>query len=277
VFVGLDVSNGHLDARVRPAGEPFRVPNTDDGIATLLARISPLAPAEVVGEATGRLAKTDRLDAGVLAPFARAVDPPVRPPPAADTQRLQAVVGRRQLIHLRAMAGNRLDTAAAGVANDIRRHVAWLDQRIARADDELAAAIAASPVWRARDDLPRQVPGIGPATSRAPIADRPELGTPCGKRIAALVGVAPAAHDSGWPRGKRHIAGGRAGVRSALDMACLSAIRFNPVRRAFYRRLRQAGKTGQVALVAAMRKRLAILDAMVRDHRPGTPAAAEHA
>ena len=311
VFVGIDVSKSHLDVHVRPTGQAFRVPNTDDGIATLLATVSPLAPAKVVAEATGQLeaplaaacalaglplalvnprqvrrfaealnllAKTDRLDAGVLAHFADAVAPPVRPLPDADTHQLQAIVGRRrQLIDMRTMEVNRLDTAAAAVAKGIREHVAWLDRRIARVDDELAAAIAASPVWRARDDLLRQVPGIGPATSRVLIADLPELGTLCGKRIAALVGVAPVAHDSGRQRGKRHIAGGRAGVRSALYMACLSAIRFNPVLRVFYRRLRQAGKTGKVALVAAMRKLLVILNAMVRDHRPWTPAAAENA
>ena len=311
VCVGIDVSKSHLDVHVRPAGESFRVPNTDDGIATLLARVCPLAPAKVVAEATGQLeaplaaaaalaglplalvnprqvrrfaealsllAKTDRLDAAVLALFAERIDPPVRPLADADTQRLQAVVARRrQLIDMRTMEVNRLDTAAVGVAKGIREHVAWLDKRIARADDELAAAIAASPVWRARDDLLRGVPGIGPATARVLIADLPELGTLDGKRIAALVGVAPVARDSGRQRGKRHIAGGRAGVRSALYMACLSAIRFNPVLRAFYRRLRQAGKAGKVALVAAMRKLLVILNAMVRDHRPWSPAAAENA
>lgn len=311
VFVGVDVSKHHLDVHLRPTGESFRVPNTDDGIASLLARISPLAPAKVVAEATGKLeaplaatcalgglpfalvnprqvrrfadalgllAKTDRLDAGVLAHFAQAVDPPVRPLPDADTQALQAIVARRrQLIDFRTAEVNRLGTAATAVAKGIREHITYLDRRIARLDDELAAAIAASPMWRARDDLLRGVPGIGPTTSRVLIADLPELGTLDGKRIAALVGVAPVAKDSGRQRGKRHIAGGRAGVRSALYMACLSAIRFNPVLRAFYRRLRQAGKTGKVALVAAMRKLLVILNAMVRDHRPWSPVAAENA
>lgn len=306
VFVGIDVSKHHLDVHVRPTGDAFRVPNTDDGIAALLARISPLAPARMVAEATGKLeaplaaacalaglplalvnprqvrrfadalgllAKTDRLDAGVLAHFAQAVNPPVRPLPDADTLRLQAVVARRrQLIDMRTMETNRLGTAAPSVAKGIREHVAYLDRRIARADDELAAAIAASPVWRATDDLLRGVPGIGPTTARVLIAEAPELGTLSGKQIAALVGVAPVAKDSGRQRGKRHIAGGRAGVRSALYMACLSAIRFNPVLRVFYRRLRSAGKTGKVALVATMRKLIVILNAMVRDQRPWTPA-----
>ena len=307
MFVGIDVSKSHLDVHVRPTGESFRVPNSDDGIATLLARISPLAPAKVVAEATGKLeaplaatcalgglplalvnprqvrrfadalgllAKTDRLDAGVLAHFAQAVDPPVRPLADADTQALQAIVARRrQLIDMRTMETNRLGTAAARVAKGIREHVAYLNRRIGRVDDELAAAIAASPVWRARDDLSRGVPGIGAATARVLIAELPELGTLCGKRMAALVGVAPVAKDSGRQRGTRHIAGGRAGVRSALYMACLSAIRYNPVLRAFYRRLRQSGKTGKVALVAAMRKLLVILNAMVRDQKPWAPAA----
>jgi transposase len=305
-FVGVDVSKHHLDVHVRPTGESFRVPNTDDGIAALLARITPLAPARIVAEATGRLeaplaaacalaalplalvnprqvrrfaealnrlAKTDRLDAAVLAEFAERIDPPARPRPGADAQRLQEVVARRrQLIDMRTMEVNRLGTAAAGVAKGIREHVAWLDRRIARADDELAAAIAASPVWRAADDLLRGVPGIGPATARVLIAELPELGTLSGKRVAALVGVAPMARDSGRQRGKRHIAGGRAGVRSALYMACLSAVRFNPLLRAFYRRLRQAGKAGKVALVAAMRKLLVILNAMVRDQQVWAPA-----
>ena len=305
-FVGIDVSKDHLDVHVRPTGEAFRLPNTDDGIATLLARVSPLAPAKVVAEATGQLeaplaaacalaglplalvnprqvrrfaealhllAKTDRLDAAVLAQFAERIDPPVRPLADADTQALQAIVARRrQLIDMRTMETNRLGTAAARVAKDVREHVAYLDKRIGRADAELAAAIAASPVWRATDDLLQGVPGIGPATARVLIAELPELGTLTGKRVAALVGVAPVAKDSGRQRGRRHIAGGRAGVRSALYMACLSAIRFNPVLRAFYRRLRQAGKVGKVALVAAMRKLLVILNAMVRDQKPWSPA-----
>lgn len=305
-FVGIDVSKHHLDVHVRPTGESFRLPNTDDGIATLLARVSPLAPAKVVAEATGQLeaplaaacalagwplalvnprqvrrfaealgllAKTDRLDAAVLAEFAERIDPPVRPLPDADTQALQAIVARRrQLIDMRTMEVNRLGTAAPAVAKGVREHVAWLDKRIARADGELAAAVAASPVWRATDDLLQGVPGIGPATPRVLIAELPELGTLSGKQMAALVGVAPVAKDSGRQRGKRHIAGGRGGVRSALYMACLSAIRVNPVLRAFYRRLRQAGKVGKVALVAAMRKLLVILNAMIRDHKPWTPA-----
>jgi transposase len=304
--VGIDVSKHHLDVHVRPTGEAFRLPNTDAGIAALLARVSPLAPAKVVAEATGKLeaplaaacalaglplalvnprqvrrfaealnllAKTDRLDAAVLAHFADAVSPPVRPLPDADTQQLQAVVARRrQLIDMRTMEANRLGLATGAVAKGIREHIAWLDKRIARADDGLAAAVAASPVWRATDDLLRGVPGVGPATARTLIAELPELGTLTGKRIAALVGVAPVASDSGQRRGKRHIAGGRGGVRAALYMACLSAVRYNPVLRDFYRRLRQGGKAGKVALVAAMRKLLVILNAMVRDRRPWEPA-----
>jgi transposase len=305
-FVGIDVGKDHLDVHLRPTAEAFRVPNTDAGIAALVARLTPLAPAKVVAEATGgyeaplaaalalaalplalvnprqvrrfaqatgRLAKTDALDAGVLAHFAQAVDPPVRPLPDADTQRLQQLVARRrQLIDMRTMEANRQDTAPPAVLKDIRDHLSWLDRRIGRADDALAAAIAASPVWRATDDLLRGVPGVGPATARTLIAELPELGTLSAKRIAALVGVAPVAHDSGRQRGVRHIAGGRGGVRALLYMACLSAVRFNPVLRAFYRRLRSAGKAGKVALVATMRKLLVILNAMIRDRRPWEPA-----
>lgn len=307
-FAGIDVSKDHLDIHLRPSGQAFRVPNTPEGIAALVVRLTPLALTRVAAEATGgletplaaalalagvplalvnprqvrrfaqafgRLAKTDRADAAALAHFAEVVDSPIRPLPDADTQRLQALVTRRrQLIDMRTMEANRLATAPSPVANDVREHIAWLDRRVGRADAELAAAIAASPVWRATDDLLRGVPGIGPATARTVLAELPELGTLSGKRIAALVGVAPMAHDSGRHRGARHISGGRAGVRSALDMACLSAVRYNPVVKAFYDRLIDAGKAVKVAQVAAMRKRRIVLNAMVRDQQPWNPATA---
>jgi transposase len=283
------------------------VANTDDGIAALVARLTAAPPALVVleatggyehpaaaalaaagvavavvnprqtrrfAEATGRLAKTDRLDAAALAHFAEAVNPPARPLPDADTAALAALADRRrQLIGMRTAEINRLPHAPPAVARDIRDHVAWLDRRIDRADRDLAAAVEASPVWRAKDDLLRGVPGIGPVVSRTLLTELPELGTLSAKRVAALVGVAPVARDSGRHRGTRAIAGGRAGVRSALYMACLSAVRYNPAVRAFYSRLRAAGKAVKVAQVAAMRKLLVILNAMVRDHRPWDPAA----
>jgi transposase len=307
-FVGIDVSKDHLDVHVRPTGEAFRLANDEPGIAAAVARVAAAAPAVVVleatggyeapaaaalaaaglpvavvnprqarrfAEATGRLAKTDRLDAAALAHFAEAVRPPARPLPDADLQTLAALVARRrQLIDMRTAEQNRLPLAAPAVAKDIRAHVAWLDRRIAAAGRELAAAVEASPAWRAKDDLPRSVPGVGPVVSCTLLAELPELGTLSGRRIAALAGVAPVARDSGRHAGARRIAGGRAGARAALYMACLSAVRYNPVLRAVYRRLRAAGKAAKVAQVAAMRKLLVTLNAMVRDNKRWDPASA---
>ena len=308
MFAGIDVSKDHLDVHLRPTGEAFRAANDEPGIAALAARLAaagltlvvleatggyeaPLAaalaaaglPLAVVNprqvrrfaEATGRLAKTDALDAAVLAHFADAVRPPVRPLPDADTVALAALVGRRrQLIDMRTAESNRLALAPAAVARGIRDHIAWLDRQLDRADRDLRAAVEASPVWRATDDLLRSVPGIGPAVSRTLLSELPELGALSGRRIAALVGVAPVARDSGRHRGERAVAGGRAVVRSALYMAVLSAARYNPTVRAFYARLRAAGKAVKVAQVAAMRKLLVILNAMVRDNRRWDPAVA---
>jgi len=306
MFAGIDVSKDHLDLHVRPTGEAARFPNDPDGIAALAGRLAAVAPALVVleatggyehpaaaalaaaglpvavvnprqarrfAEATGRLAKTDRLDAAALAHFAEAVNPPARPLPDADAVALAALLTRRrQLIGMRTAEVNRLDTAPPAVARGIRDHVAWLDRQLDRVDRDLGAAIEASPVWRATDDLLRGVPGVGPVVSRTLLTELPELGRLSARRIAALVGVAPVARDSGRHRGARAIAGGRAGVRSALYMAILSAVRYNPAVRAFYARLRAIGKAVKVAQVAAMRKLLVILNAMVRDNRPWDPA-----
>lgn len=307
MFAGIDVSQDHLDYHLRPTGEAGRVARDEAGLAHLAARLvtgrptlvvleatggyeAPVAaalaaaglPVAVVNprqvrrfaEATGRLAKTDRLDAAALAHFADAVRPPARPLPEADAQALAALVARRrQLIDMRTAEQNRLGLAAPAVARGVRDHIAWLDRQIGRVDREVAAAVQASPVWRAKDDLLRSVPGIGPVVSRTLLTELPELGTLSAKRIAALVGVAPVARDSGRHRGVRAIAGGRAGVRSALYMAGLSAVRFNPALRAFYTHLREVGKKAvKVAQVAVMRKLLVILNAMVRDNRPWEPA-----
>jgi transposase len=306
MFAGIDVSKDHLDVHLRPTGEAARHASDEAGIAAVVARLAAAGPHLVVVEATGgfeaplaaalalaglpvavvnprqvrdfarstgRLAKTDRLDAAVLAHFADAVRPDPRPLPDADTAALAVLVGRRrQLIEMRTAERNRLALAAPAAAAGIRRHVAWLDRELARLDGELAAAIAASPAWRARDDLLRSAPGVGPVVSRVLVAEVPELGALSGKQIAALVGVAPVARESGRWSGARSIAGGRAGVRSALYMAVLSASRYNPAIRAFSERLRAAGKAVKVAQVAAMRKLLVILNAMVRDNKPWDPA-----
>ena len=306
MFAGIDVAKDHLDLHVRPTGEAVRVANDEPGVATLVERLAAAGLTLVVVEATGgyeaplvaalaaarlpvvvanprqvrdfakstgRLAKTDRLDAAVLAHFADAVRPPVRPlPDAAAVALADLLARRRQLIEMRTAELNRLALAAPAIARGIRAHVAWLDRQVRHADAALAAAIEASPVWRAKDDLLRSVPGIGPTVSRTLLSELPELGSLSGRRVAALVGVAPVARDSGRRAGARAIAGGRAGVRSALYMAVLSAVRYNPAVRAFYVRLRTAGKAIKVAQVAAMRKLLVMVNAMVRDDRRWDPA-----
>jgi transposase len=305
-FVGIDVSKDHRDAHLRPAGEAFRVANDEAGIAALAGRLAAATTTLVVVEATGgyeapvvavlavaglpvavvnprqvrqfaaatsRLAKTDRIDAAVLAHFADAVRPDPRPVPDADTAALAALVGRRrQLIRIRTAEANRLGVALPVAVPGLRRHIGWLDRELDRLDGELAAAIPARPVWRARDGLRRTAPGVGPVVSRVLVAEVPELGTLSGKQIAALIGLAPVARESGRWSGTRSIAGGRAGVRAALYMAILSATRYNPAIRAFYARLVAAGKAAKVAQVAAMRKLVVILNAMVRDNKPWDPA-----
>ena len=305
-FVGIDVSKDHLDVHVRPDGTAFRNSTDPAGLASVVARLLDAHPDRVVleatggyeaplvaalaaaglpvvvvnprqvrrfAEATGQLAKTDTLDAAVLAHFAEAIRPEVRPLPDEATAALAALVTRRrQLIEMRTAEVNRSGVAPAAVARGIREHIAWLDRQLGRVDGELTAAIQASPVWRVAEDLLRSVPGVGPVVSRTILSELPEIGTLSGKRIAALVGVAPVARDSGRKSGTRSIAGGRAGVRCGLYMAILSAVRYNPVIRAFYRRLREAGKAVKVAQVAAMRKLLTILNAMVRDNRRWDPA-----
>lgn len=304
-FVGIDVSKGHLDLHARSNGLAARYANDAAGITQLVARVAQLTPERVVLEATGgfeapvaaalagaglpavvvnprqvrdfakatgRLAKTDAIDAAVLAHFAEAIRPEVRPLPDADARALAALVDRRrQLIEMRTAEANRLGLASGRVAASLRSHIAYLSGQLDEVDRELAELIEASPLWRAKDDLLQSVPGIGPVVSRVLVSELPELGALSAKRIASLVGVAPMSRDSGRSAGVRSIAGGRAGVRSGLYMAILSAVRYNEPIRKFYRRLREAGKAIKVAQVAAMRKLLVILNAMVRDNRPWDP------
>jgi transposase len=215
--------------------------------------------------ATGRLAKTDAIDAQVLAQFAQAVQPPLRPLPDADTQQLNALVTRRhQLVEMLAAEKNRLAQAAKSVRIDIQEHIRWLERRLIDLDRDLAATVHESPIWRETDNLLQSAPGVGPVLSTTLLANLPELGRLNGKQIAALVGVAPLNRDSGRFRGKRTIWGGRARVRTALYMGTLVATRYNPVIRPFYQRLLAAGKPKKVALTACMRKLVTILNAMVR-------------
>jgi transposase len=216
-------------------------------------------------KATGQLAKTDRLDAQLIARFAERVHPEPRPLPDAVMQQLEALITRRrQLLDMITAEGNRLEHAAAPIRREITRHIRWLERRIAAVDRDLDDTIQKSPAWRAKEDLLRTVPGIGPVVSRTLLADLPELGRLNRKQIAALVGVAPLARDSRTLRGKRVVWGGRAPVRAVLHMGALVATRRNPALRAFYRRLLGAGKPKKVALIACMRKLLTILNAMMR-------------
>jgi transposase len=297
-FVGIDVSRDRLDVAVRPSGDAWSVANDDAGIAALVARLGPLTPTGIVVEATGgleaavaaalaeaglpvavvnprqardfaratgQLAKTDALDARMLAHFAEAIRPHLRPLPDVEQQRLAAVLTRRQqVVEMLVAERQRLSRAVPVVRERVAAHVAWLAEELDRLDGELAAAIQASPVWRARDDLLQSVPGVGPVLSRTLLAELPELGQLDRRRIAALVGVAPVTRESGRLRGRRGIWGGRAHVRRVLYMAAVVAVRWNPTIRAFHNRLVAAGKPPKVALVACMHKLLTILDAMVR-------------
>ncbi len=224
---------------------------------------------------TGQLAKTDRLDAAVLALFAERVQPALRPlADGATTELADLVTRRRQLQDMLTQEKNRLGLARARVRRDVQAHIRWLEKRVKETDDDLRQAIEASPVWRVKEDLLRSVPGIGPVVARTLLALLPELGQLDRKQIAALVGVAPLARDSGQWRGRRVIWGGRATVRRVLYMAALVASRRNPVLRAFYTRLCDAGKPAKVALVACMRKLLTILNAMLATGTPWQPATA---
>jgi len=311
-FVGIDVSKDFLDLHARPTGEAVRAANDPDGVASIATRAVALGAALVAIEATGgyehpvaaalaaagvpvavvnprqvrdfagatgRLAKTDALDAAVLAHFAEAVRPDPRPLPDADTRRLAELLDRRrQLSGMRTMESNRLAQATdRAVRRDIEDHLRWLDGRMDRADRDLAAAVEASPVWRANDDLLRSIKGIGPVVSRTLLAEFPELGTLTRQQVAALAGVAPVNRDSGRRAGRRFIAGGRAGVRTAVFQAALSARRHNPPLKAFADRLAAKGKAAKVVLIAVARKLLVIANAVLRDRRPWvgiTPAVA---
>jgi transposase len=302
VTVGIDVAKAHLDVAVRPSGEQWQAPNDEGGAAALVARLAPLGPALVVLEATGglerlaaaalaaaglpvavvnprqvrdfakavgQLAKTDALDAQLLARFADAVRPAPRPVPDAAQQELAALLARRrQVVGMLTAERQRLGTALPAVRARVRAHVRWLERELAAVDDDLGGALQASPVWREREDLLRSVPGVGPVVALTLLAELPELGTLDRKRIAALVGLAPLNADSGTRRGKRLVWGGRSRVRAALYMAALVATRYNPVLRAFYQRLLAAGKAKKVALTACMHKLLLILNAIVHARTP---------
>jgi transposase len=311
-FVGIDLAKAQLDVGIMPGEKLSTVPNEPQRIKQLVSRLKRLRPTLVVMEATGgleipvaaalqqaglpvvivnprqvrdfaraigKLAKTDKIDALVLALFAERVRPEIRPLPDANALALGGLLARRrQLVAMMAQEKNRLSQSQAGrgpVRNGITRHIEWLEGEIEDMETGLRDAIQQSPMWRAKDDLIQSIKGVGKNMSCTALADLPELGHLNRKQIASLVGVAPHPCDSGTMRGKRVIWGGRASVRQALYMSSLSAIRFNSAIREFYTRLVAAGKARMVAMVACMRKLLTILNAIVRDGRPWEPVFAK--
>ena len=307
VYVGIDVSKDRLDIAIRPSGAVWTVAYDGDGIGHLISEFQSLEPSAIVLEstgglelpvagalaaeslpvvmvnprqvrdfakATGRLAKTDAIDAQVLAHFAEAIRPPVRPLPDSDTQELHSLTARRtQMVEMLVAEKNRLGRASRTVAPRIQAHIQWLEQELEDLDQGLQQTLRRSPAWREQDDLLRSVPGVGPQLSVTLLADLPELGTLGRRQIAALVGVAPMNRDSGNMRGRRTVSGGRARIRAVLYMGAMVASRHNPVIRSFYQRLLAAGKPKKLALTACMRKLLTMLNSMVKNGQRWNPPA----
>ena len=301
VFVGIDVSKSSLDVAVRPKDKIWRESNDDGGVGRLTSRLLKLKPCLVSIEATGgyetmvaaalaasglpvvvinprqvrefakstgRLAKTDAIDANILALFGEAVKPEVRPLKEAQTRELSALVTRRrQVVEMLVSEKNRLHGAPGGVKEKIKSHIRWLKKEIEDVEGDMDKTVKESPVWREDAELLRSVPGVGPVLSATLIANLPEVGMVGRRQIAALVGVAPLNRDSGVFRGYRRVWGGRAGVRSVLYMGVVSATRHNPVIRAFYLRLKDDGKSSKVALTACMRKLLVILNTIMKNRQ----------
>ena len=298
IYVGIDVSKDRIDVAVRPTGRTWSVSYNEMEVDGLVAELSELAPEAVIAESTGglelplavalaaasvpvaiinprqardfakstgQLAKTDRLDAQVLAHFGEAVRPPMRALPDADTHALGSMLARRrQVMDILVAEKNRLSRASSEIRPRIQAHITWLEDEVRELDKDLRDRVHESPLWREKDDLLQSVPGVGQQVSLTLLAYLPELGTLNRKQIAALVGVAPFNRDSGPHRGRRSVWGGRARVRSALYMGALVASRRNPALRKFYQRLLEAGKPKKVALTACMRKLLIILNSMMR-------------
>jgi transposase len=306
MFVGIDVAKAALVVSILPSAERFTVLNDERGVRTLVERLRAVGPTLIVLEATGgdellgatalaaaalpvvvvnprqvrdfakatgQLAKTDRLDADILARFADVVRPAVRAIPDAEAHELEALLTRRrQLLEMlqaeRNRAGQVFGNGQRLVKKSLKAHITFLERELRITDTDLGDMIKASPVWRERDELLQSVPGVGPVLSRTLLADLPELGHLSRREIAKLVGVAPLSRDSGTMRGRRFVQGGRATVRAVLYMAALVASKRNVVIRAFYLRLVAAGKPKKLALVACMRKLLTILNVMVRTAQP---------
>lgn len=308
VVVGIDVSQSWCDVAVRPSGEAWRCATDDEGLAELTRRVKRLRPRVVVMEATGgyetapaaalgaaqvpiavvnarqvrqfaqsqgKLAKNDRIDAAVIAHFGEVTGVEGQPIPTAEAVELEQLVARRrQVVQMKVAEQQRRQRAVPLVRQRIDRVIAVLDQELDDIDNDLGDRLRESPAWKERDDLLRSVPGVGPSLSATLIADLPELGTLSRKQIAALVGVAPLARDSGKFRGQRSCWGGRAHVRTALYMPTVVAVRHNRDLKAFYDRLLAAGKPKKLALTACMRKLLTILNAMLKRGQAWAPRTA---
>lgn len=309
LFVGIDVSKSELQVAVRPEGKAITFANSEDGIALLIDFLKPLCPTLVVLEATGglemslvnalavkeipvvvvnarqvrdfakaigRLAKTDRIDAEVIAQFAEAVRPPIRPLKDEETQRLHALNSRRsQLVGMIRGEQNRLSSAPKWTQKEIQSHLQWLRKALDKIDKDISDLIKKSPMWHEKEAILRSFKGIGPVTCATLLAGLPELGTISSKPLSALIGVAPLNRDSGQFRGKRAVWGGRDNVRSVLYMATMSAIRFNPIISSFYNRLKGAGKPHKVAMTACMRKIIVTLNSMIKNKTYWNPLVAE--
>lgn len=299
-YVGIDVSKRELDTAIDQEGVYWQTANDKKGIAVTVAKLKEIQPTLIVVESTGGLeirlltalyeaelpfcrvhpgrvrefarsigllAKTDRLDARLLARFAEAVKPPVTSLPGEDEQRLSALLTRRrQVVEMLTAEKNRLGTAPAATQDRISQHILWLQEERDKLDEEIDQFIDQTPTFRQKRDILQSTPGVGPIVSAILLADLPELGQLSRQKIAALVGVAPFNNDSGPRRGKRRIFGGRAAIRSTLYMATLSSIQYNPAIQSFYQRLVARGKEKKVAIVACMRKLLTMLNAMIRDN-----------
>jgi transposase len=301
IYVGIDVSKVRLNVAVHESEKQWSFANDDGGIAQLVFHLQDVRPALVVLEATGgmeiptaaavaaagfivavvnprqvrdfakatgKLAKTDVIDARIIAHFAAAIKPTPRPLPDKRSQEFSAILARRhQVVEMIGAERNRLSCARnAIVRKSIAKHLAWLERELEDTNNELRQSVMQSPVWREKDNVLQSVPGVGPIVSTTLLAELPELGALNRRQIAALVGLAALNRDSGDQRGKRMIWGGRAQVRAVLYMATLAAIRHNPIIKAFYQHLRTAGKAKKVAITACMRKLLTILNAMIK-HR----------
>lgn len=305
--VGIDVAKDTLEIALRPGNEHWSANNRLDAFPALIKRLRQIAPERIILEATGgweaplanhlaaaglpvivinprqardfakatgKLTKTDKVDAQVLAHFGEAVKPQIRQLPNDQTQALaDLLTRRRQLVEMLVAEKNRLVTVQhrPALKRDLEAHIKWLEKRVDQSDENLQQQLEQSPVWRVNDQLLQSVPGVGGITSRTLLACLPELGMLSDKEIAALVGVAPHASQSGTRNGPAHIRGGRAVVRSVLYMATLTAARCNPVIKAFYQRLLAKGKPKKVALTAAMRKLLVILNSMIKKQKSWSP------